>query len=104
MSGMGAVRASHYGFAEMLIIRATLRAGSAPPVSAKFKEPENPVKLLAEDKIKALGVSAPFQVLTQIRTRAVAPSSSVGCRTTQPIPLKSLEGFDCRIGLRRRKA
>ena len=57
-----------HGFAEMLIIRATLRAQPRRPCPRSSKEPGKiPVKLLAEDKIKALGVPHHFRFWTQIR-------------------------------------
>ena len=85
-----------HGFAEMLIIRATLRAGfRAACVREVQKSLKNSVKLLVEDKIKALGVSALFQVLdAEIRTPGGGVIIFQGMQNHTADSIKSLEGFD----------
>ena len=59
-----------HAFAEMLVIRATSQPGfRAACVREVQKSLKNSVKLLVEDKIKALGVSNMFEILeAEIRT------------------------------------
>lgn len=85
-----------HAFAEMLVIRATSQPGfRAACVREVQKSLKNSVKLLVEDKIKALGVSHMFEVLeAEIRTPGGGTIVFTGMQNHTADSIKSLEGFD----------
>ncbi len=85
-----------HAFAEMLVIRATAQKGlRAACVREVQKSLKNSVKLLVEDKIKALGVSHLFEVLeAEIKTPGGGVIMFQGMQNHTADSIKSLEGFD----------
>ncbi len=85
-----------HAFAEMLVIRATTSKGfRAACVREVQKSLKNSVKLLVEDKIKALGVSHLFEVLeAEIKTPGGGTIMFQGMQNHTADSIKSLEGFD----------
>lgn len=86
---------SHF-FAEMLVERAILQPGlRGACVREVQKSLKNSVKLLVEDKIQSLGVSALFEVLdAEIRTPGGGVIIFQGMQNHTADSIKSLEGFD----------
>lgn len=86
---------SHF-FAEMLVETAIVQPGlRAACVREVQKSLKNSVKLLVEDKIKKLGVSAQFEVLeAEIRTPGGGVIIFQGMQNHTADSIKSLEGFD----------
>lgn len=86
---------SHF-FAELLVERALLQPGlRAACVREVQKSLKNSVKLLVEDKIRTLGVSASFEVLdAEIRTPGGGIIIFQGMQNHTADSIKSLEGFD----------
>lgn len=85
-----------HAFAEMLVVRACgqrgLRAACVREIQKSLK---NSVKLLVEDKIKALGVSHLFEVLeAEIKTPGGGVIMFQGMQNHTADSIKSLEGFD----------
>jgi phage terminase large subunit len=80
----------------MLVIRATSQIGfRAACVREVQKSLKNSVKLLVEDKIKALGVSHMFEVLeAEIKTPGGGVIMFQGMQNHTADSIKSLEGFD----------
>jgi phage terminase large subunit len=85
-----------HNFAEMLVVRAaTTRGFRAACVREVQKSLKNSVKLLVEDKIKALGVSHMFEVLeAEIKTPGGGVIMFQGMQNHTADSIKSLEGFD----------
>jgi phage terminase large subunit len=85
-----------HAFAEMLVVRAaTSRGFRAACVREVQKSLKNSVKLLVEDKIRALGVSHLFEVLeTEIKTPGGGVIMFQGMQNHTADSIKSLEGFD----------
>lgn len=85
-----------HAFAEMLIVRAMEKPGfRAACVREVQKSLKNSVKLLVEDKIKALGVSRFFTVLeAEIKTPGGGVIMFQGMQNHTADSIKSLEGFD----------
>lgn len=85
-----------HAFAEMLVVRATTAKGfRAACVREVQKSLKNSVKLLVEDKIKALGVSHLFEVLeAEIKTPGGGIIMFQGMQNHTADSIKSLEGFD----------
>ncbi len=85
-----------HAFAEMLVVQATSRPGlRAACVREVQKSLKNSVKLLVEDKIKALGVSHLFDVLeAEIKTPGGGIIMFQGMQNHTADSIKSLEGFD----------
>jgi phage terminase large subunit len=86
---------SHF-FAEMLVARANSQLGfRAACLREVQKSLKNSVKLLVEDKIKALGLSSRFEVLeAEIRTPGGGVIIFQGMLNHTSESIKSLEGFD----------
>lgn len=86
---------SHF-FAEMLVERCILQPGTrAACVREVQKSLKNSVKLLVEDKIRALGVSSMFEVLeAEIKTPGGGVIIFQGMQNHTADSIKSLEGFD----------
>lgn len=86
---------SHF-FAEMLVERAILQPGlRAACVREVQKSLKNSVKLLVEDKIRALGMQASFEILeAEIRTPGGGVIIFQGMQNHTADSIKSLEGFD----------
>lgn len=86
---------SHF-FAEMLVERCILQSGiRAACVREVQKSLKNSVKLLVEDKIRALGVSHMFEVLeSEIKTPGGGIIIFQGMQNHTAESIKSLEGFD----------
>jgi phage terminase large subunit len=86
---------SHF-FAEMLVEQCDMRPGTrAACVREVQKSLKNSVKLLVEDKIKALGLSRRFEVLeAEIRTPGGGVIIFQGMQNHTADSIKSLEGFD----------
>jgi len=85
-----------HAFAEMLVVKAAstkgLRAACVREVQKSLK---NSVKLLVEDKIKALGVAHLFTVLeAEIKTPGGGVIMFQGMQNHTADSIKSLEGFD----------
>jgi phage terminase large subunit len=85
-----------HAFAEMLVVRASTAKGfRAACVREVQKSLKNSVKLLVEDKIKALGVSHLFEVLdAEIKTPGGGIIMFQGMQNHTADSIKSLEGFD----------
>jgi len=85
-----------HAFAELLVARAAATQGfRAACVREVQKSLKNSVKLLVEDKIKALGVSSMFEVLeAEIRTPGGGVIMFQGMQNHTADSIKSLEGFD----------
>lgn len=85
-----------HAFAEMLVTRAATAKGfRAACVREVQKSLKNSVKLLVEDKIKALGVSHLFEVLeAEIKTPGGGVIMFQGMQNHTADSIKSLEGFD----------
>lgn len=85
-----------HAFAELLVVRAATSKGfRAACVREVQKSLKNSVKLLVEDKIKALGVSRLFDVLeAEIRTPGGGVIMFQGMQNHTADSIKSLEGFD----------
>lgn len=85
---------SHF-FAELLVEQCVLRPGTrAACVREVQKSLKNSVKLLVEDKIKALGVPG-FEILeAEIRTPGGGTIMFQGMQNHTADSIKSLEGFD----------
>lgn len=85
-----------HAFAEMLVVRAASSNGfRAACVREVQKSLKNSVKLLVEDKIKALGVSHLFIVLeAEIKTPGGGVIMFQGMQNHTADSIKSLEGFD----------
>lgn len=86
---------SHF-FAEMLVARANSQLGfRAACLREVQKSLKNSVKLLVEDKIRALGLSDRFEVLeAEIRTPGGGVIIFQGMLNHTADSIKSLEGFD----------
>ncbi len=86
---------SHF-FAEMLVERCILQRGTrAVCLREVQKSLKNSVKLLVEDKIRALGVSSQFEILeAEIRTPGGGVIIFQGMQNHTADSIKSLEGFD----------
>ena len=86
---------SHF-FAQMLVARCIAKPGTrAACVREVQKSLKNSVKLLVEDKIRALGVSHMFEVLeAEIRTPGNGVIIFQGMQNHTADSIKSLEGFD----------
>lgn len=85
-----------HAFAEMLVVKAaTSRGFRAACVREVQKSLKNSVKLLVEDKIKALGVAHLFTVLeAEIKTPGGGVIMFQGMQNHTADSIKSLEGFD----------
>lgn len=85
-----------HAFAEMLVVRAaTARGFRAACVREVQKSLKNSVKLLVEDKIRALGVAHLFEILeAEIRTPGGGVIMFQGMQNHTADSIKSLEGFD----------
>lgn len=85
-----------HGFAEMLVARCVQQPGvRAACLREVQKSLKNSVKLLVEDKIRQLGVSALFEVLeAEIRTPGGGIIVFQGMQNHTADSIKSLEGFD----------
>lgn len=86
---------SHF-FAELLVERCILQPGTrAACVREVQKSLKNSVKLLVEDKIRAMGVSSMFEILeAEIRTPGGGVIMFQGMQNHTADSIKSLEGFD----------
>lgn len=85
-----------HAFAEMLVVKAATSKGfRAACVREVQKSLKNSVKLLVEDKIKALGVAHLFTVLeAEIKTPSGGVIMFQGMQNHTADSIKSLEGFD----------
>lgn len=85
-----------HAFAELLVVKAVSTKGfRAACVREVQKSLKNSVKLLVEDKIKALGVSHLFTVLeAEIKTPGGGVIMFQGMQNHTADSIKSLEGFD----------
>src|SRR5690349_22358393 len=85
-----------HAFAEMLVVRASTAKGfRAACVREVQKSLKNSVKLLVEDKIKALGVGHLFECLeAEIKTPGGGVIMFQGMQNHTADSIKSLEGFD----------
>lgn len=85
-----------HAFAELMVVRAATTSGfRAACVREVQKSLKNSVKLLVEDKIKALGVSHLFEVLeAEIKTPGGGIIMFQGMQNHTADSIKSLEGFD----------
>ncbi len=85
-----------HAFAELLVVRAVSTRGfRAACVREVQKSLKNSVKLLVEDKIKALGVSHLFTILeAEIKTPGGGVIMFQGMQNHTADSIKSLEGFD----------
>lgn len=85
-----------HAFAEMLVVRATGTKGfRAACVREVQKSLKNSVKLLVEDKIRALGVAHLFTILeAEIKTPGGGVIMFQGMQNHTADSIKSLEGFD----------
>lgn len=85
-----------HGFAEMLVARCIQNPGTrAACLREVQKSLKNSVKLLVEDKIRAMGVSHLFEVLeAEIRTPGGGIIIFQGMMNHTADSIKSLEGFD----------
>lgn len=85
-----------HAFAEMLVVRATNQPGlRAACVREVQKSLKNSVKLLVEDKIRAMGVSHLFEILeAEIKTPGGGVIMFQGMQNHTADSIKSLEGFD----------
>ena len=86
---------SHF-FAEMLVERCIMQPGTrAACVREVQRSLKNSVKLLVEDKIRPLGVSAHFEILeAEIKTPGGGIIIFQGMQNHTADSIKSLEGFD----------
>jgi phage terminase large subunit len=86
---------SHF-FAEMMVEQCLLRPGlRAACVREVQRSLKNSVKLLVEDKIKALGLTSQFELLeAEIRTPGGGVIVFQGMQNHTADSIKSLEGFD----------
>lgn len=86
---------SHF-FAEMLVERCVMVPGTrAVCVREIQKSLKNSVKMLVEDKIRKLGVTALFEILdSEIRTPGGGVIIFTGMQNHTSDSIKSLEGFD----------
>lgn len=85
-----------HAFAELLVVRAATAKGfRAACVREVQKSLKNSVKLLVEDKIRALGVGHLFEILeAEIRTPGGGVIMFQGMQNHTADSIKSLEGFD----------
>lgn len=85
-----------HAFAELLVVKASTTPGfRAACVREVQKSLKNSVKLLVEDKIKALGVAHLFTVLeAEIKTPGGGVIMFQGMQNHTADSIKSLEGFD----------
>jgi phage terminase large subunit len=85
-----------HAFAELLIVRASTAKGFRAACLREIqKSLKNSVKLLVEDKIKALGVGHLFEVLeAEIKTPGGGVIMFQGMQNHTADSIKSLEGFD----------
>lgn len=85
-----------HAFAEMLVVRAASSRGfRAACVREVQRSLKNSVKLLVEDKIRALGVSHLFTILeAEIKTPGGGVIMFQGMQNHTADSIKSLEGFD----------
>src|SRR5216683_934866 len=86
---------SHF-FAELLVEKCLLNAGTRwVCIREVQKSLEQSVKLLLEDKIKSMGVSAQFRILhTHIETPGGGIITFQGMQNHTAESVKSLEGYD----------